>query len=184
MSPPEPFPYERGDALQALSTSVPPDDGPPSDAAPADQTVREFSEEEYWRWLESLRNHGGALDVHVDDLLDEIYNCEPTFYDWRERRTLDALLDELHEVRMSIRAFEQDVEQLHAAFAQTDTIETQAAENAEMVLSQIKDTYNRAYDLCLYKLDQIRNGWVTATNILISVTILVVTILFWMEFWE
>ena len=27
------------------------------------------------------------------------------------------------------------------------------------------------------------DGWITATNVLISLTILVVTILFWMEFW-
>ena len=74
------------------------------------------------------------------------------------------------------------MEQLTLAFAKTDAIETEGADNAELALASIKRTYDRAYDLCLYKLDRISDGWITATNLLISLTILIVTILFWMEF--
>jgi hypothetical protein len=61
-------------------------------------------------------------------------------------------------------------------------MDADAAENADMALSQIKETYNRAYDLCLYKLDRIGSAWITASNFLISIVMLIVTILFWMEF--
>jgi hypothetical protein len=74
------------------------------------------------------------------------------------------------------------VEELTYAFARTDAMVSHAAENADMALSQIKATYNRAYDLCLYKLDRMGNGWITASNFLISIVMLIVTILFWMEF--
>jgi len=115
-------------------------------------------------------------------LLEAIYDLEPAFYDRGGRRRLQELLGQLHEVRTSVRAFEQDVEQLSFAFAKSDAIETAGSDNAELVLASIKRTYDRAYDLCLYKLDRISDGWITATNLLISLTILVVTILFWMEF--
>lgn len=181
MTSPDSEPYERGDALEQFLSS--PDAVSTSEPGP-DEHLYELSEDQYWTWLEALLQQGRELDDHLDDLLDEIYDCQPAFYNWRGRQTLDALLDELHETRGSVRAFEQDVEQISVAFSRTEVIETQAAENAEMVLSQIKGTYDRAYDLCLYKLDRMSDGWITATNILISVTILVVTILFWMEFWE
>jgi hypothetical protein len=92
------------------------------------------------------------------------------------------LLDELHDAREAIRAFEYDVEELTYVFARTGVMQNEAAENADMTLSQIKATYNRAYDLCLYKLDRMGDGWITASNFLISIVMLVVTILFWMEF--
>lgn len=58
-----------------------------------------------------------------------------------------------------------------------------AANNAGPVLSSIKRACGRAYDLCRYKLDRISNGWITPTNVLIGLTIRIVTVLFWMEFW-
>jgi len=182
---PESAAYERGDALEdLLGTRADGEErtGQVSDLRPEDAAVHEFSEEEYWEWLFSLMEEGGELDEHLDDLLEAIYDLEPAFYDRGGRRRLQELLGQLHEVRTSVRAFEQDVEQLSFAFAKSDAIETAGSDNAELVLASIKRTYDRAYDLCLYKLDRISDGWITATNLLISLTILVVTILFWMEF--
>lgn len=183
MSSPAPPPYERGDALaEAFSSAEPEGDQstPPRDLEK--ETLYNLSRNQYWTWLEAVVENGGALDAHLDDVLDDVYDCQPAFYEWQGRRALESLLDELHAARESVRAYEQDVEQIRVAFARTDIVETQAADNAEMVLAQIKDTYNRAYDLCLYRLDRMSDSWITATNLLISLTILVVTILFWMEF--
>lgn len=172
--------YERGDALDDVLTdqsapSVGKDVVLPSEAL-------NLSNDQYWQWLESLTEQGSELDHYLDDILDEIYDCQPPFYSVGGQRQLKTLLDELHTVRESVRAYESDVEKITYVFARKDALETQAAESADIALSQIKTTYNRAYDLCLYKIDGMSNGWVTATNLLISLTILIVTILFWMEF--
>lgn len=179
--------YERGDALEEVMARQQSADGR-SPAEVAEEAVEqakiyELSEDEYWEWLAALMEDGSALDESLDDLLEEVYDLEPAFYSRMGRRQLQDLMGRLHEVRTSLRAFERDVEQLSFVFARTDTVETGGADNAELVLSSIKRTYDRAYDLCLYKLDRMSDGWITATNVLISLTILVVTILFWMEFW-
>jgi len=186
MSSSEAAVYERGDALEALhpedslteatEASVPPD----SMNLPSE--VYDLTEDEHWQWLASLIREGSNLDEHLDDLLEDVYDLEPPFYSPTGRRRLKDLLRQLHDVRTSVRAFEQDVEQLSFVFSRSDKVETVAGDNAELVLSSVKRTYDRAYDLCLYKLDRISDGWITATNLLISLTILVVTILFWMEF--
>lgn len=185
--PTDPAVYERGDALDDILPLQPTGDGVSAPASAEDfaehSEVYDLSEDEYWEWLAALIQEGSELDEHLDDLLEDIYNLEPAFYSRTGRRQLQDLLRRLHEVRTSVRAFERDVEQLSFVFARTETVETSGADNADLVLSSIKRTYDRAYDLCLYKLDRISNGWITATNVLISLTILVVTILFWMEFW-
>ena len=178
--------YERGDALEDILPSRTEENGMPGPGDVDDLTERSdiyaLSEDEYWEWLSALIQEGSDLDEHLDDLLESVYDLEPAFYSQSGRRRLRDLLSQLHEVRTCVRAFEQDVEQLSFVFAKSDAVETGGADNAELILSSIKRTYDRAYDLCLYKLDRISDGWVTATNLLISLTILIVTILFWMEF--
>lgn len=178
--------YERGDALKEILPGELEANRHLAEISAEDladySEIYDLSEQEYWEWLAALIQEGSELDEHLDDILEEVYDLEPAFYDRTGRRELRALLRQLHEVRTSVRAFEQDVEQLSFVFAKTDTVETGGADNAELILSSIKRAYDRAYDLCLYKLDRISDGWITATNLLISLTILVVTILFWMEF--
>lgn len=174
--------YERGDARdEALSPEVHQAPSDP-DAVPESTELFELPEAQYWDWLTSLVDEGTDLDQELDELLDEIYDCRPTFFTLTGRRELQELLDELHDARASVRAYEADVEEMTYVFARTDAIETDAADNAELTLSKIKETYNRAYDLCLYKIDRIGNAWITASNFLISIVMLIVTILFWMEF--
>jgi len=177
--------YERGDARpDALAPPAAPHDptDAPPETLPDEQGIFELSADQYWGWLSTLVERGGVLDQELDALLDEIYECDPPFYSLSGRRRLQELLNDLHDARAAVRAYEYDVEELTYVFARTDVMENEAADNADMALSQIKGTYNRAYDLCLYKLDRMGNGWITASNFLISVVMLVVTILFWMEF--
>lgn len=176
--------YESGNARnEALSEAAldltPPE--LPSDL-PEDPALFQLSEDQYWEWLSVLVDEGSVIDQELDHLLDDVYECQSSFYSLSGHRRLRTLLQELHEVRASIRAYEHDVEELTYVFARSEAIETKAGENAEMTLAKIKATYDRAYDLCLYKLDRMSNGWITASNFLISVVMLVVTILFWMEF--
>lgn len=175
--------YESGSArTDALSDEI--SEAPSSDVddLPTDPELFELSKDQYWEWLTALVEKGSTLDQELDELLDAVYDCQPAFYNLNGRRRLTELLNELHEARDSVRAYEYDVEELTYVFARSDVVESQAAENADMALSQIKATYNRAYDLCLYKLDRMGDGWITASNFLISVIMLIVTILFWMEF--
>ena len=174
--------YERGDAREDV---VPADCDSKTHVAeelPVDPELFDLTENQYWEWLSSLVEEGSPLDQELDDLLDAVDDCQPSFYSLTGRRRLKSLLDELHDARGSIRAFEYDGEELTYVFARTGVMQNEAAENADMTLSQIKATYNRAYDLCLYKLDRMGDGWITASNFLISIVMLIVTILFWMEF--
>ena len=50
-------------------------------------------------------------------------------------------------------------------------------DTVELVRDHIKHTY----DLCLYERKKIADGWVTATNLLISLVILLVTVVWWLE---
>jgi hypothetical protein len=173
--------YERGDArTNALAAPAPKATAETDLAVPSE--LLDLTPDQYWEWLTTLVDQGSTLDQELDELLDRIYDCDPPFYSVSGRRRLRALLNELHDAREAVRAYEYDVEELTYAFARADVMESHAAENADMALSQIKATYNRAYDLCLYKLDRMGNGWITASNFLISIVMLIVTILFWMEF--
>ena len=173
--------YERGDArTNALAAPAPKATAETDLAVPSE--LLDLTPDQYWEWLTTLVDQGSTLDQELDVLLDRIYDCDPPFYSVAGRRRLRALLNELHDAREAVRAYEYDVEELTYAFARADAMESQAADNADMALSQIKNTYNRAYDLCLYKMDRMGNGWITASNFLISIVMLIVTILFWMEF--
>jgi hypothetical protein len=176
-----PVQYERGDAREEAFDTTHASPSTPTDIQ-VDEDLLTLSSTQYWEWLTTLIDEGSALDQELDELLDRVYACDPAFYNLTGRRRLLALLTELHEARAVVRAYEYDVEELTYVFARSEEMEAQAAENADMALSQIKATYNRAYDLCLYKLDRMSNGWITASNFLISIVMLVVTILFWMEF--
>ncbi|MFO8098835.1 MAG: hypothetical protein R6T83_04345 [Salinibacter sp.] len=181
MSPSDAAVYERGDALNDVRRSS--EDAPASEPPLVDRIdVYEFSEDEHWAWLLSLMDDGAELNKHLGRLLDRVYACDPSFYNLRGRRRLRSLLDDLNEARTSVQAYERDIEELAFVFAKTGKIENTAASGAELTLSSVKATYDRAYDLCLYKLDRMSNGWITASNFLISIIMLVVTILFWMEF--
>jgi hypothetical protein len=177
-----PVTYERGDARVEALPETHTEKQTTADELPVDPSVFDLTRDQYWEWLASLVDQGSELDQELDELLDQVYECQPSFYSLRGRRRLNALLDELHEARASVRAFEYDVEELTYVFARAGVIDSEAAENADMTLSQIKATYNRAYDLCLYKIDRMGDGWITASNFLISIVMLIVTILFWMEF--
>ena len=177
-----PVSYERGDAREDVLPETRIEKKTTGDELPVEPAVFDLTRDQYWEWLSSLVDEGSKLDQELDELLDAVYDCQPSFYSLRGRRRLNALLDELHEAREAVRAFEYDVEELTYVFARTGVMDTEAAENADMALSQIKTTYNRAYDLCLYKIDRMGDGWITASNFLISIVMLIVTILFWMEF--
>lgn len=174
--------YVRGDAREEALSQEEQQSPPDPRALPEASELFELPEDDYWEWLTTLVDEGSDLDQELDELLDEIYDCRPSFFSLSGRRELQILLDQLHDARASVRAYEADVEEMTYVFARTDAIETDAGDNAELTLSKIKETYNRAYDLCLYKIDRIGNAWITASNFLISVVMLIVTILFWMEF--
>ncbi len=185
MSPQEASKYKQGDALRDVQNESA-EDGqpapPPGETFIEDEEVYGFSEEEHWTWLISLMEDGGQLNKYLDDLLDRAYTIDPPFYSFEGRRKLLELLNELKEARHDVRAYEHDVEELTFVFSKSQSVETQAASGAELALENVKTAYTRAYDMCLYKLDRMSDGWITATNLLISLTILIVTILFWMEF--
>jgi hypothetical protein len=124
---------------------------------------------------------GQGLDRRLDDLLSDIYACGDAFYDLRSRRRLKRLHDELDACREEVRSFEIDVEESALLLSTDEAVLPAHFEPVMLVLDNVKRTLDRAYDLCLYKRKKIADGWVTATNLLISLVILLVTVIWWME---
>ena len=179
--------YQQGDALrEAFGT----EDG--SDASRLtladvldDPDAWNLSWDEYWNWVAQLIRAGRALDEELNDVLHDAYACSTSFYSVRSWRRLQRLLDDLERLQPQLRNLERDVKELALVIAaDSDTPNTDAEQFTMIVLDSANTTYDRAYQLCQDKLARIQQSWITATNLLLSIVMLIVTILFWMEFWE
>jgi len=84
-----------------------------------------------------------------------------------------------------VQHFEHDVEEIALILSTEAPINEDTLpahfDTVELVLGHVKRTYDRAYDLCLYKRKKIADGWVTATNLLISLVILLVAVVWGLE---
>ena len=181
---PSPRLYERGDTIREVLDQR---DLPEKDLQVwLDELVEtaevyDLGEHEYRLWAALMVQAGQGIDRRLDRLLNEIYACEDAFYDFRSQKRLRELHQQLADCRQDLRSFEIDVEEIALVLsAQEETLPAHF-ETVELVLSNVKRTYDRAYDLCLYKRKKIADGWVTATNILISFVILLVTVIWWLE---
>jgi hypothetical protein len=183
---PEETPYHRGDALQeALDESRTPEDVGLTLADLVDNPAAwDASPKEYWEWIASLLRAGRRMDEQLDDLLHEAYRCNTAFYSLGSWRRLYRILQELYRLQPQLRDLEQDVKDfLLVVNIDSDPEFRNSVETAaDLVLNSAKETYDRTHQLCHTKRDRIQQGWVTATNFVISIIMLVVTILFWMEF--
>jgi hypothetical protein len=150
-----------------------------------DPEAWDLSWEEYWAWVAQLIRAGRALDEQLNDVLHEAYACSTAFYNVRSWRRLNRLLSDLGRLQPQLRNLERDVKELALVIAaDPDTPNTDAEHFTTIVLKDANQAYDRAYQLCQDKLAQIQQGWVTVTNLVLSVMMLIVSILFWMEFWE
>jgi hypothetical protein len=57
------------------------------------------------------------------------------------------------------------------------TMVNQLAEPVVQILNELNNTFKRAFDLCVLKINSINTGRVTSTNILISILALIVSLL-------
>jgi hypothetical protein len=132
----------------------------------------DLDDEEQRLWTALMVQAGRGLDRRLDELLHEVYETGDAFYDLQSRRRLKRLERELHECRRSVQHFENDVEEI-ALILSTETPISEDTlpahfDTVELVLGHVKRK-------------KIADGWVTATNILISFVILLVTVLWWLE---
>lgn len=178
--------YERGDTLREILDQRPrPDKNYEAWLGELElletPEAYDLGDQEQHLWSALMVQAGQGLDRRLDRLLNEIYACGDAFYDLRSHRRLRHLLADLGDCRRDLRSFEMDVEEM--ALILSTRSETLPAHfgSAEMVLGDVKRTYDRAYDLALYKRKKITDGWITVTNILISFIILLVTVVWWLE---
>lgn len=178
--------YHRGDALQeALEEERTLEEVGLTLADLVDNPAAwEASPQEYWEWIASLLRAGRKLDEKLDNLLHEAYRCNTSFYSIASWRKLYRILQDLYQLQPQLRDLEQDVKDfLLVVNIDSDPEFRSSVETAaDLVLNSAKETYDRTHQLCHTKRDRIQQGWVTATNFVISIVMLVVTILFWMEF--
>lgn len=139
---------------------------------------------EYWSWVAQLIRAGRALDEQLNDVLHEAYACPTSFYNMRSWYRLHQLMDTLGDLQPQLRNLERDVKELALVIAADPNTPNTEAENFTMlILDNANQTYDRAYQLCQDKLARVQQGWVTATNMVLTVMMLIVSFLFWMEFW-
>jgi hypothetical protein len=177
--------YHRGDALQdALEEERSPKEIGLTLADLVDNPAAwDASPKQYWEWITSLLRAGRRMDAQLDDLLHEVYRCNTAFYSIGSWRRLYRILQDLYQLQPQLRDLEQDVRDFQLVVTiDSDPEFRESVEMAsDLVLNSAKETYNRAYQLCQTKRDRIQQGLVTATNFIISIIMLVVTILFWLE---
>lgn len=179
--------YQQGDALREAFGDT---EGPEIERLTLadvldDPEAWDLSWEEYWSWVAQLIRAGRALDEQLNDVLHEAYACSTSFYNLKSRRRLNRLRSTLGRLQPQLRNLERDVKELALVIAaDPDTPNTNAEHFTTIVLDDANQAYDRAYQLCQDKLAQIQQGWITATNLFLSVVMLIVTILFWMQFWE
>jgi hypothetical protein len=178
--------YHRGDALQdALEEERTPEEVGLSLADLVDNPAAwDASPKQYWEWIASLLRAGRRMDARLDDLLHEVYRCNTAFYSIGSWLQLYRILQDLYELQPQLRDLEQDVRDFQLVVTiDSDPEFRESVEMAsDLVLNSAKETYDRTYQLCQTKRDRIQQGWVTATNFIISIIMLIVTILFWLEF--
>ena len=123
-------------------------------------------------WTALMVQAGRGLDRRLDELLHEVYETGDAFYDLQSRRRLKRLERELHECRRSVQHFENDVEEIALILSTETPIGEDPLpahfDTVELVLGHVKRK-------------KIADGWVTATNLLISLVILLVTVVWWLE---
>jgi hypothetical protein len=179
--------YQQGDALREAFGGT---EGPEINRLTLadvldDPDAWDLSWEEYWSWVAQLIRAGRALDEQLNDVLHEAYACPTSFHNVRSWRRLHRLLRTLGRLQPQLRNLERDVKELALVIAaDPDTPNTEAEHFTTIVLKDANQAYDRAYQLCQDKLARIHQGWITATNLFLSVVMLIVTILFWMQFWE
>ncbi|MGM0706203.1 MAG: hypothetical protein ACQETP_09805, partial [Bacteroidota bacterium] len=177
--------YQQGDALR--EAFGPSENNPRLTLADVldDSESWNLSRDEYWNWVAQLIRAGRTLDEQLNDVLHDAYTCSTSFYSVRSWYRLNRLLNELEHLQPQLRNLERDVKELALVIAADPSTPNTDAENFTMiVLDSANQAYDRAYQICQDKLARIQQSWITATNLVLSVVMLIVTILFWMEFWE
>lgn len=142
--------------------------------------VYDLGEQEHRLWSALMVQAGQLLNRRLDRLLNEIHACGDAFYDLRSYRRLRHLLGQLTDCRRDVNNFELDVEEVMLVLSTRNEALPAHTSSVRITLNELDDTYERAHDLCLYKLKNITNGWVTASNILISFVMLLVMIAWWL----
>ena len=128
-------------------------------------------------WAAILVKDGINIDDKIDDLTNKLIACRDGWLS--NKRKLDKILNDLLEMRHSVRNFEVEVEDylLRLSRSTMPTIVNQLAEQVVQILNELNNTFKRAFDLCVLKINSINTGRVTSTNILISILALIVSLL-------
>ena len=121
-------------------------------------------------WADRLTFFGAALDDRLDQVASDATAAR---FGWLSGvRPVRTLLNTTVNVRLEVRAFERDVERylvclmsasqdIHQPLAVTET------------MRQVQATHQRAFDLCVLKLNIISNGRATLASLLLGLLALV-----------
>lgn len=126
-------------------------------------------------WSGQLLKNGRNIDDKTDELFNKvIVLSDGTF---SSARRLKKVLKELLLSKDDVRNFEIDVEEfMHVVSITEHLLDSNLPTTAFQVLTQVNNTYKNVYDLTKYKLQSISSSRVTATNILISIMALIISI--------
>lgn len=125
-------------------------------------------------WQVNLLRNARTLDGDLDGLVSDVMEYGDT---WRDpKHPIQDALRKLRKRNRSLRNLESDVEDFVMALTSQPAIRDGMAQPPVTVLREVQSTYQRAYDLCLMKLNGISSGRVTAANITLSVVAILIAL--------
>lgn len=125
-------------------------------------------------WQVNLLKNARRLDGDLDGVISDVMEYGDAWRDSKE--PIQDALRKLRKQNRSLRNLESDVEDFVMALTSQPGIRDGMAQPPATVLREVQRTYQRAYDLCLMKLNGISSGRVTAANITLSVVAILIAL--------
>lgn len=128
-------------------------------------------------WAATLVKYGIEIDNEIDASANELIACSDSWLS--DKKKPNRILDNLLKIRHSVREFEVEAESylLRLSTSAIPMLINQLAYPVVQILNELNNTFKRAFDLCVLKMNSINSGRVTSTNILISILALIVSLL-------
>jgi len=129
-------------------------------------------------WAGMLMKCAREINSEIDSIFRIAMSSGDSFFNGK--KSLRHSLDSLVKLRSSLRDLEIDCEKFLTAASIRRTMIDRISSHRQGVVKTLERTteaYNRAYNLCLQKLQSIDSGRVSATNILLSTVAVVLALL-------
>lgn len=126
-------------------------------------------------WRGKTIKNGQALLKELDDLYGELFDYKDNFYN--SKKPIENIITTHKKYKESVLAYQQDVEVYLLVHSITDHSEKDSINQVANTLQDVKSRFKEISEQAYFKLNSISNGRVTASNIVISIVALFISII-------